>query len=257
MEWKKAKWLVIAFLFAVNLFLSLNIADKYSKAQRTADGELSDALSLTSSLPGFTKDAFSVLPLYVYSFSSRRSVSAEHALARSLLNGEPECSEAGGGVTIYQIDEHRITFRRGGYTEGFTAAQDGGVKRLSSLLKQAGIKNTVQNDGIVFSYRGMTISNAGLSVRTENDSFSFSGMIPVSEGWTRNERSLSRGELILALANHVKEGGLGELKKVSVSYRLTSSGTQDAALIPIITAECENGALIMSMTDKTLIYSGN
>ena len=257
MEWKKAKWLIIAVLLAVNVFLAFNIIVKYSQAQKASRGELLDALSLTRELPGFSEETFSSLPVYIYSFTSRRSVSTEQALAQSLLSSPVTPSEAGGGVTIYQSGEYRVTFRRGGYTEGFIAAKGGDLKNLSSVLKRAGIKNTVTDDGVAFSYKGKEILNASLTAKSDGAVFSFSGTVPMSDGWTRSVRSLSRGELILALARHVKENGLGKLLSVTVSYRVTPTGVQDISLIPIMTVECENGGLIMSMTDKTLIYSGN
>ena len=178
-------------------------------------------------------------------------------MAQSLLSSPVTPSEAGGGVTIYQSGEYRVTFRRGGYTEGFIAAKGGDLKNLSSVLKRAGIKNTVTDDGVAFSYKGKEILNASLTAKSDGAVFSFSGTVPISDGWTRSVRSLSRGELILALARHVKENGLGKLLSVTVSYRVTPTGVQDISLIPIMTVECENGGLIMSMTDKTLIYSGN
>ena len=45
MEWKKAKWLIIALLLAVNLFLGLNIAYKYTRALKSEADSLRAAIA--------------------------------------------------------------------------------------------------------------------------------------------------------------------------------------------------------------------
>ena len=257
MEWKKAKWLIIAFLLAVNLFLAVNIGIKYAHAQKTLKTELSDAVSLARDLPGFSEETFSSLPVYLYSYYSRRGLLAEKALAQALLSTTAEPLDTGGGITLYRDNDYYLTFRRGGDTEGALSPDKADGKTLSRVLKNAGIKNAVRENGISFLYRGLSISNAGLQTKGNDEFYSFSGTIPLSDGWTRKELSLSRGELVLALANYVRELSAGQLKSVSASYLLSSSGAQDLYLTPVITAACEKGVIVISMTDKTLISYGN
>lgn len=258
MEWKKAKYLILSMLLAVNLFLFFNIAVKYSRAAATERGEVQNALSLCSGMDGFTEEAFSDLPVYLYSYSAQRSVSLERAIASRLLSEDAVFSEAGGGVYIYSSGEGRVLFRRAGGIEGSAPySDDKYIKHISSVFKKSGIKNKAESSGISFSYKGYSISNAGVTASRDAGVLTFSGTLPGGTGWLRDTRSRSRSELILALSGHIKNGGLGNLLGISVSYYLSSSGAQDMKLIPAITAECENGNVIMSMTDKSVIYSGN
>jgi hypothetical protein len=107
---------------------------------------------------------------------------------------------------------------------------------------------------VSFSYKGLFISNVSLRVTRNGEYLRFSGSVPISSGFTRQTRSLSRGELILELAAVINERELGRLLSVSAEYRLTASGSQTLELIPVLAAECEKGFVILNMIDKTAAY---
>ena len=56
---------------------------------------------------------------------------------------------------------------------------------------------------------------------------------------------------MLELASVIRERELGDLISVTAEYRLSAGGSQTLELIPVLTAECVNGNVVLNMIDKT------
>ena len=118
MEWKKVKWLIIALLLAVNIFLGINIAIRYSAALNHEKQDVRRAISLTEDSLGFKYEHFKDLPRYLYSFVGVRDVSAEEAFALTLLGENGKLEASGGGVYTYTLPtKESFIFRRSGSVE--------------------------------------------------------------------------------------------------------------------------------------------
>ena len=253
MEWKKAKTLIIIMLLAVDLFLLLNVFVKYSKAASAERESLKDALSLASENGGFTEEVFSSIPVYLYSYSASRNVGAEFKFADALLTETPVKTEAGGGVYIYSDGDDRLVFRRGGFVEGSvkTPVSDDDAEGIVAALRTAGLKCSLRGGTVSFTYKGLPVSNVSLRITRNGEFLRFSGSVPLSSGFSRQTRSRSRGELVLELASVIRERELGDLISVTAEYRLSAGGSQTLELIPVLTAECVNGNVVLNMIDKT------
>ena len=152
MEWKKVKWLIIALLLAVNVFLGINIAVRYSTAVTHEKADLLSALTLVDSELDFTFSQFNDLPRYLYSFFGIRNLEAEESLSTKFMGEEFDSQEMGGGVYLYSLpSKERLIFRRGGALEGIVPApQEDATKLLSDFFSSH--KMTLSENDKLFTF---------------------------------------------------------------------------------------------------------
>ena len=258
MEWKKVKWLIIALLLAVNIFLGISIAFKYTRAIRSEKESLTAAVELAKASLGFTVDKFAHLPRYLYSYTGERDMAAEAETARSIVHGDIQCTEAGGGVFIYNSPgTERVVFRRGGSVEGIVSAdfEVNITQCITRAAQNSGLETKTENGQLSFYFLGRPISNGFLSQDLFGEYVSLTATVPLSSDWQRQQKCRSRGEMVLALRNISEQYELGELIKVEAVYYAEARAGTVLELIPAWQAECSGGTVTVSLVDKTLLQS--
>ena len=255
MEWKKVKWLIIALLLAVNVFLGINIAIKYSSALKYEKQDLQRAVGLADDSLGFKLSHFKNLPRYLYSFYGDRDITAEGIFAVTLLGDKGKLETSGGGVYTYVLPtKERFIFRRGGNLEGIVPL---GTEEPGSVIKEAMKKqsfDSVETDnGFTLKYNGTNIYNGGLEYTISGTYVLISGNLPICYKWEKAEKSRSRGEIVLALAQAISDNKVGKLESVSAVYYLQSDGAKGLRLTPAWVAQCSGGKIIISMWDKSVL----
>ena len=256
MEWKKVKWVIIFLLVAVDIFLMANIVFRYSKAYANEKEALQAAVSLAASSEGFSMEAFSKLPRYMYSFEGVRDTDAERELADSFASERVTTTDSGGGVHIYVgSSSERIVFRRGGNLTAIVGAKGAANAQVEKCAEKSNL--TVYNDGHVinFLFKDRPITNAYMDAVTTGEYVSVSGRIPLCSKWQQADKGRSRGEMVIALHAAIENEELGALKSVEAVYYLESNGSMGLVLVPAWRAKCENGIVILSVMDKTVIQS--
>lgn len=255
MEWKKVKWLIIALLLAVNIFLGINIAVRYTTAVTHEKADLLSALTLVDANLNFTFGQFNDLPRYLYSFFGTRDLEAEESFGTIFMGQEFDYKMMGGGVYLYSLPtKEKLIFRRGGALEGIIPApQDDATKVLSDFFDSHNM--TFVNDGkeFTFSYENTPISNASVSYLVTGDYLSLNGRIPLAEEWKKQEKSRSRSEMVLALAQAMTDNEMGSLVSVEAVYFIESKGVSDLNLTPAWHAQCTGGNITVSMMDKSVL----
>ena len=255
MEWKKVKWLIIALLLAVNIFLGINIAVRYTTAVTHEKADLLSALTLVDDGLDFTFGQFNDLPRYLYSFFGTRNLEAEESLCEKLMGQGFDSQEMGGGVYLYSLPSmERLIFRRGCALEGIVPApKEDAATLLADFFD--GYKLTFSQNGetFSFSYENTPISNASVSYLVSGDYLSLSGRLPLAEKWEKQEKSRSRSEMVLALAQAMTDNEMGSLVKIQAVYFIESEGISDLNLTPAWHAQCTGGNITVSMMDKSVL----
>ncbi len=255
MEWKKTKWLIIVLLLAVNIFLGINIALRYSTALNHEKQDLQRAIGLTEESLGFKYEHFKSLPRYLYSFSGVRDIAAEEEFATTFLVESGNVDAIGGGVYTYVLPtKERMIFRRGGSFEGIvpTPAKDP-AEVISEVLKKQDFALSSTEQSIALEFEGTLIYNATLEYMVAGTYMSVSGRLPLCDEWEKTEKSRSRGEMTLALAQAMTENNMGNLESVSAVYFIESDGASDLILTPAWAARCSGGKIIISIADKSVL----
>lgn len=258
MEWKKVKWLIIALLLAVNIFLGISIAYKYSRAIRAEIESMQAAVAIVPPSFGFSESKFSHLPRYLYSYTGERNRDIEQDTAQSMMHGKAALTDAGGGVLIYNSPSvERVVFRRGGSIAGIIKTDaDVSIQSCITAAAESSDLETKEIEGTtVFCFDGIIISNAFLTYEVYGEYTSLTATLPLSSDWLRDQKSRSRGEMIIALRNIVEQNGLGELISVEAIYYTEAAGGMVLKLIPAWRAECTNGSITVSLIDKTVLES--
>ena len=255
MEWKKVKWLIITLLLAVNIFLGINIAIRYTTSINHEKNDLKTALSLAPRDAGFSMDKFEKLPRYLYSFYGKRDLTAEIKLAKLLMGENSNTEKMGGGVYLYSlVTKERLIFRRGGAIEGIIPSPKKTPESLFNGFFEAEDVTFERKDQVYsFSYDEVEISNASLSYITAGNYMSVTGILPLSQSWEKAEKSRSRSEMVMALSQAVSDNEMGNLISVKVVYFLESNGVSDLRLTPAWLAECDKGNITVSMSDKSVL----
>ena len=256
MEWKKAKWLIIAMLLAVNIVLGVNIAYRYTQALGAELDSLRAAAEIAPESYGFEAAMFEQLPRYLYEYTGSRDLPAEAAVAGAIVHGECRSTDEGGGVFIYHSPGvERVLFRRGGSITGIVSSDENIV--ISDVIvasaQKSGLTTAGAGDEVQFSYDGTLISNAYCSSTVYGEHTSLTGIIPLSTGWTRGEKSRSRGEMVLVLKNIIEEHSLGAVKTVKAVYFAESIDSQTHLLTPAWQVECHSGSFTVSIMDKRVL----
>ena len=255
MEWKKVKWLIIALLLAVNIFLGINIAIRYSAALNHEKQDLRRAISLTEDSLGFKYEYFKDLPRYLYSFSGVRDISAEEAFALTLLGENGKLEASGGGVYTYVLpSKERFIFRRSGSVEGIVPAPaEDPAEFISEALKNQDFDIVKAERGIKLEFDGSLIYNAALEYTVAGTYMSVSGRLPLCDEWEKTQKSRSRGEMVLALAQAVTANNMGNLQSVSAVYFIESDNANELRLTPSWVAQCSGGKIVISIADKSVL----
>lgn len=257
MEWKKAKWLIISLLLAVNIFLGFNIAYKYTRAISSEKNSLLYALSTADTSFGFSEELFASLPRYLYSYTGVRDIDAESNIANNILHGDIQSSEAGGVFSYSNANIERIYFRRGGSIAGIVSFDEkiNIINIIAEYAKDSGLNASVNSGQISFMYQGIPISNAYCTETVYGEHTSISGLVPISSGWQRENKGRSRGEMVLALKNIITDNSLGSLSSVQAVYYTEASGGKTLLLTPAWQVQCKNGSFTVSLIDKSLLES--
>lgn len=255
MEWKKVKWLIIALLLAVNIFLGINITVRYTTAINHERQDLESALKLVSEELGFSVNKFEDLPRYLYSFFGVRDLDGETKLAKKLMGDNVQPDDMGGGVFVYSLPtKERLIFRRGGAFEGIIPAPDKDPNEiLTDFFNSEKISYANKDALYTFSYDGVDITNASLSFLVSGDYMSVNGILPLAEKWEKSQKSRSRGEMVLALSKAMTDNEMGSLYSVKAVYFLRSEGISDLKLMPAWLAICNEGTIVISIDDKSVL----
>ena len=255
MEWKKAKWLIIALLLAVNIFLAVNIAYKYTRALRSESDTLRAAVEIAPAEYGFTYELFESLPRYLYSYTGERDMDAEAAFAAAVFHGESQCTDSGGGVFIYNSPGvERVEYRRGGNVTGIVSSDENvDIPAVIIASAHASGLTTAEGEKTEFYFDATQVSNAYYSQTVYGEHTSLTGLVPLSRSWARDQKSRSRGEMVLALKNIIEEYSMGALMDAKAVYYAEALNSSTHLLTPAWQVECENGFFTVSLIDKGVL----
>ncbi|MBR4303813.1 MAG: hypothetical protein IKT81_00640 [Clostridia bacterium] len=256
MEWKKAKWLIIAMLLAVNIVLAVNIAYRYTRALGAELDSLRAAVEIAPESYGFEAALFEQLPRYLYEYTGSRDLPAEAAVASAIVHGECKSTDEGGGVFIYNSPGvERVLFRRGGNITGIVSSDENIIISdvIVAAAQKSGLQTLGEGDEVEFYYDGTPISNAYYSHTVYGEHTSLTGIVPFSTGWARGEKGRSRGEMVLVLKNIIEDHGLGAIKSVKAVYFAESVDSKTHLLTPAWQVECQNGGFTVSIMDKSVL----
>ncbi|MBQ2865216.1 MAG: hypothetical protein IJE90_01685 [Clostridia bacterium] len=256
MEWKKAKWLIIALLLAVNIVLGINIATRYTRALSRELDSLRAAVEIAPESYGFDFETFAQLPRYMYSCRGTRDLLAESYIASSIVHGTAGSTDEGGGIYIYNSPGiERVVFRRGGNMAGIVTF-DQNINIPEVIIESArlsGLDTEGTGDELAFYYDEYPVSNAYYSQTVYGEYTSLTGVVPLADSWTRQERGRSRGEMVLVLKNIMEEHSLGSLLGVKAVYFAEASDSATHLLTPAWQVECTGGSFVVSLIDKSLL----
>ena len=255
MEWKKAKWLIIALLLAVNLFLGLNIAYKYTRALKSEADSLRAAIAIAPAGYGFSAEMFESLPRYLYSYTGERDMEAEAAFAAAVFHGESQCTDSGGGVFIYNSPGvERVEYRRGGNVTGIVSSDENvDIPAVIIGAAHASGLTTAGEEETEFYFDGTLVSNAYYSQTVYGEHTSLTGLVPLSRDWARDQKSRSRGEMVLVLKNVIEAYSLGAVMDAKAVYYAEALGGSTHLLTPAWQVECQNGFVTVSLIDKGVL----
>ena len=256
MEWTKAKWLILLMLLAVKIVLGVNLAFRYTQALSAELDSLRAAVQIAPESYQFSAELFEQLPRYLYSYTGSRDIPAEAEVASSIVHGECQSTDEGGGVFIYNSPGvERVLFRRGGSITGIVSSDENIIisEVMVAAAHKAGLSTAGDGDDMQFCYNGTLISNAYYSNTVYGEYTSLMGIIPFSSSWARGEKSRSRGEMVLVLKNIIEEHSLGALDKVSAVYFAESQDSKTHLLTPAWQVQCQNGSFTVSIIDKRVL----
>ena len=204
MEWSRVKSILIALLLVVDAILGATVAAQYVQLRDAERDSLAGAAQLLRDAGlQFEERLFSDMPVSLSMWTVPRDAAAEERAARALL-GVAESEAAGGGITVFEAQQGRVTFRAGGVFEArrntsATPAQSE-ADAFAALLRALNV--SAEADGAYVTQRapdGAPIVNARLQYSVEDGTEAVTGLWIFADEQTETRLRATRAELLLAL----------------------------------------------------------
>ena len=263
MEWKRVKTYMILLLLVVNLILAAGI---YSRTRENNNSEkqgvLAAAQILSEKQISVDSQVFLKLPKTskVYVFS--RDTQTEEKIA-SMMLGEYQKTQPGGGVESYVSDSGTLNFRSGGFFDLTLKLKQEKMGKtdsdtLYSLLSKSGVNMRdavvyAEEDEVIFTmgWEGRRAQNSRIVGKIKDGVVSLSGRWIFSKEWSEESCKVSRGEMILAIGQVIKAPAA--ITQISAMYYLDSSKTGDIQLVPVWQIYTDSGEYLFHGVTKKLI----
>ncbi|MPN24025.1 hypothetical protein SDC9_171418 [bioreactor metagenome] len=182
----------------------------------------------------------------------------------SLMLGQYEKNQPGGGVESYVGDKGTINFRSGGFfdltvrlTQEETQKTDSDT--ILSLLSKSGVDMSdavvyAEEDEVIFTmgWNGRRAQNSRMAGQIKDGVVSLSGRWIFSKKWSEESCDISRGEMILAVSQAIKLPAV--ITQVSAMYYLDTSQSGDIQLVPVWLLYTDGGEyLFHGVTKKQIV----
>jgi len=221
-EWSKVKSILIALLLVVDAILGVTVAAQYVQLRDAERDSLAGAAQLLRDAGlRFDEELFSDMPVSLSMWTVPRDAAAEERAARALLGASIESEAAGGGITVFEAQEGRVTFRAGGIFEALrnisSASSQSPEDAFSKILLALNV--SPEENGAYVTQRapdGAPIVNARLQYSTEDGTEAVTGLWIFADEETETRLRATRAELLLALRAVVPEQA--EITACSAGY---------------------------------------
>ncbi len=266
MEWKQVRRWLLLMLLVVDVFLAGNLIRQVEINRQSERQALLDAVTVAQRR-GISLDSAALLdlPVELNGYTAARNDGLEQAAADALLGEGCLPESLGGGISIYQNDRGRLSFRRGGAVEldllWHGAAPDAeGCYALLSPAGLAGEETLIRQDqgGLTLTqyHQGVPVVNGELTLRLNDGMLQLRGRwLLVQEQMTTAHRSLSRAQLTLALCGLLEAGETPAWVSVSAGYYLQGEAANALTLTPVWVVETDHGRLFLScITGEQLTF---